>query len=231
MVTPQTAARRSRLSKAESGRVDAPKFLYLTPYSGTERSLANKEYVRAETDERPKRKWFWVSSRAKPFLMDLERQAVIDEAWLNRTGTIVAIVWSGAAPAAEVAKLVFERHEIPYRERRDDQPSSFRKGWFRRRRPHRSNPTSKHIFEKSWSNFEPKKSCCKTRKPRSRRLCSISIISMSERKGRPRFRRAECRTRSLGQIARRGSAVVDKLAVNPSRCASLVIQRDDGPFG
>jgi hypothetical protein len=77
--------------------------------------LANKEYVRAETDERPKRKWFWVSSRAKPFLMDLERQAVIDEAWLNRTGTIVAIVWSGAAPAAEVAKLVFERHEIPYR--------------------------------------------------------------------------------------------------------------------
>jgi hypothetical protein len=72
-------------------------------------------------------------SRAKPLLMDLERQTAIDEAWLNRTGTIVAIVWSGAARAAEVARLVFERNEIQYRARRDDKPSSFRKegSWFR----------------------------------------------------------------------------------------------------
>jgi hypothetical protein len=34
-------------------------------------------------------------SRAKPLLMDLEQRTAIKEAWLNRAGTIVAIVWSG----------------------------------------------------------------------------------------------------------------------------------------
>src|SRR6516225_386242 len=33
-------------------------------------------------------------SRAKPLLIDLEQQTAIEEAWLNRAGTIVAIVWS-----------------------------------------------------------------------------------------------------------------------------------------
>jgi hypothetical protein len=72
-------------------------------------------------------------SRAKPLLMDLERQAAIDEAWLNRAGTIVAIVWSGPACTAEVAKPVFERHEVHYGELRDNKPGSFRKegNWFR----------------------------------------------------------------------------------------------------
>src|SRR5215468_2521587 len=71
-------------------------------------------------------------SRAKPFLIDLERQAAIEEAWLNRAGTIVAIVWPGPAQTAEAAKPIFERHEIWYRERRDDRPTSFQKegNWF-----------------------------------------------------------------------------------------------------
>jgi hypothetical protein len=59
-------------------------------------------------------------SRAKPLLMDLEQRTAIKEAWLNRAGTIVVIVWSGPARTDEVAKPVFERHEIPYTERRDD---------------------------------------------------------------------------------------------------------------
>jgi hypothetical protein len=72
-------------------------------------------------------------SRAKPLLMDLEQQSTIREAWLSRAGTIVAIVWSGPARTAEVATPVFERHEVQYKERRDDKPSSFRKkgSWFR----------------------------------------------------------------------------------------------------
>jgi hypothetical protein len=74
-------------------------------------------------------------SRAKPLLMDLEQRTAIKEAWLNRTGTIVAIVWSGLARTEEVAKLVFERHEIQYTERRDDMQTngSFRaeRGWLR----------------------------------------------------------------------------------------------------
>jgi hypothetical protein len=43
-------------------------------------------------------------SRAKPLLMDLEQRTAIKEAWLNRAGTIVAIVWSGPARTEEVAK-------------------------------------------------------------------------------------------------------------------------------
>ena len=74
-------------------------------------------------------------SRAKPLLMDLEQRTAIKEAWLNRAGTIVATVWSGPARTEEVAKPVFERHEIPYTERRDDKQTaeSFRsKGrWLR----------------------------------------------------------------------------------------------------
>jgi hypothetical protein len=63
-------------------------------------------------------------SRAKPLLMDLEQRTAIKEAWLNRAGTIVAIVWSGPARTEEVAKPVFERHEIPYTERRDDKQTT-----------------------------------------------------------------------------------------------------------
>jgi len=72
-------------------------------------------------------------SRAKPLLMDLEQRSAIKEAWLNRAGTIVAIVWSGAARSGEVAIAVFERHEIQYRERRGDRETSFRidGSWFR----------------------------------------------------------------------------------------------------
>jgi hypothetical protein len=58
-------------------------------------------------------------SRAKPLLVDLERQAQIREAWLNRTGTIVAIVWRGPARMEEVGRPVFERHEVQYVEVRD----------------------------------------------------------------------------------------------------------------
>ena len=72
-------------------------------------------------------------SRAKPLLIDLEQQTAIEEAWLNRAGTIVAIVWSGPIRTAEVAKPVFEKHEVQYKERRDDRPTSFRRegSWFR----------------------------------------------------------------------------------------------------
>jgi len=66
-------------------------------------------------------------SRGKPLLMDLERQFAIEEAWLNRAGTIVAIVWSEAAQTAEVAKPIFKKREVRYKERRDDRPISFQK--------------------------------------------------------------------------------------------------------
>ena len=74
-------------------------------------------------------------SRAKPLLTDLERQSAIKEAWLNRTGTIVAIVWRGPARTDEVIRPVFERHEVQYTERPADKQigESFRieGSWFR----------------------------------------------------------------------------------------------------
>jgi hypothetical protein len=72
-------------------------------------------------------------SRAKPLLIDLERQAAIEEAWMNRAGTIVAIVWAGPPHGPEVAKSVFERHEVECKERPHDKPASFREkgSWFR----------------------------------------------------------------------------------------------------
>jgi hypothetical protein len=63
-------------------------------------------------------------SRAKPLVVDLEQQPSIKEAWLDRTGTIVAIVWRGPACMEEVGKPVFERHEVQYAERRHDKQTA-----------------------------------------------------------------------------------------------------------
>ena len=75
----------------------------------------------------------FVRSQSRKHSRELEEQSTIKEAWLNPAGTIVAIVWSEPAYTAEVAKAIFERHEIQYRERRDDRPTSFQKeaSWFR----------------------------------------------------------------------------------------------------
>ena len=42
-------------------------------------------------------------------------------------------MWSGPIRTAEVAKPIFEKHEVQYKERRDDKPTSFRRegSWFR----------------------------------------------------------------------------------------------------
>jgi hypothetical protein len=73
-------------------------------------------------------------SRSKPLLLELEHQSAIKEAWLNRTGTIVAIVWRGPERTAEVAKPVFETYQIECIERINDHETadSFRTegSWF-----------------------------------------------------------------------------------------------------
>src|SRR5207253_1991275 len=40
-------------------------------------------------------------SAAKPLLLDLERNAVVSGAWLNRAGTILAVVWSEESTARQ----------------------------------------------------------------------------------------------------------------------------------
>ena len=74
-------------------------------------------------------------SRAKPLLTDLERQTPIKEAWLNRMGTILAIVWRGPALMEKVIRPVFKRHEVQYAERpadkQIDESLRIEGSWFR----------------------------------------------------------------------------------------------------
>src|SRR5438105_11958466 len=44
-------------------------------------------------------------SAAKPLLLELEHRTNVNEAWLNRAGTVIAIVWKENAPRKR-AKIV-----------------------------------------------------------------------------------------------------------------------------
>ena len=46
-------------------------------------------------------------SAAKPILLELERDPHVSEAWLNRAGTIIAVIWKGTPPRKR-AKLIHE---------------------------------------------------------------------------------------------------------------------------
>jgi len=50
-------------------------------------------------------------SRSKPILLDLEKEPTIKEAWLNRPGTIVAIVWNDdVEPNVKALPTIFKKH-------------------------------------------------------------------------------------------------------------------------
>jgi hypothetical protein len=79
-------------------------------------------------------------SAAKPVLQALEKKTAVKEAWLDHSGTMLAIVWqkeaTGESRAAEIRAVADDRgialHEIAG-ERRDNALTSFgsRKGWYR----------------------------------------------------------------------------------------------------
>ena len=76
-------------------------------------------------------------SAAKPILLDLERQAGVFEAWLNRAGTIIAVIWgpsSDAETRCNVAAGLKEDHATEMEEGapRDDALKDFLsgKGWY-----------------------------------------------------------------------------------------------------
>src|SRR5206468_7071622 len=77
-------------------------------------------------------------SAAKPILLDLERQSGVFEAWLNRAGTIIAVIWgpgSDAETRRNVAAELKEDHAIEMEEGapRDASLKDFLsgKGWYR----------------------------------------------------------------------------------------------------
>src|SRR2546427_4662804 len=76
-------------------------------------------------------------SAAKPILLDLERQPGVLEAWLNRAGTIISVVWkpeSDAETRRNVAAELKEDHATELEgESRDNAVKNFLsgKGWYR----------------------------------------------------------------------------------------------------
>jgi len=53
-------------------------------------------------------------SRAKPVLIEMEKNPAIKEAWLNRAGTVYAIVWRNDEQTRKAAKPVFDKYEIEF---------------------------------------------------------------------------------------------------------------------
>jgi copper chaperone CopZ len=76
-------------------------------------------------------------SASKPILLDLERQAGVLEAWLNRAGTIIAVVWksdSNSETRRNVAAELKEDHAVEMQAKsRDEAVKDFLsgKGWYR----------------------------------------------------------------------------------------------------
>lgn len=54
-------------------------------------------------------------SRSKPAMIEIEKEEAIKEVWLNRAGTIFAIVWTDSDKTDEIAKPIFEKFQIDYR--------------------------------------------------------------------------------------------------------------------
>ena len=76
-------------------------------------------------------------SASKPILLDLEQQPGVLEAWLNRAGTRIAVVWKPESDASTRRKVVAELkedHAIELDEKpRDEAVNDFLsgKGWYR----------------------------------------------------------------------------------------------------
>ena len=76
-------------------------------------------------------------SRAKPALLELEKNPAVKEAWLNRPGTVIAIVWKDKAKTDDVVKPIFDNNNISFTELKESEiapyKQTFRKAnlWYR----------------------------------------------------------------------------------------------------
>ena len=55
-------------------------------------------------------------SRAKPALLEMERNPAVKEAWLNREGTVYAVVWANKPQTEKAVKPVFKKYSIEFKE-------------------------------------------------------------------------------------------------------------------
>ena len=76
-------------------------------------------------------------SRAKPALLALEKNPAVKEAWLNRPGTVIAIVWKDKSETETVAKPIFEENNIEFTELNEKDAKEYHKtfpkenAWYR----------------------------------------------------------------------------------------------------
>ncbi len=66
-------------------------------------------------------------SRSKPALLALEKNPAVKEAWLNRPGTVIAIVWKDKDQTEKVAKPVFEENNISFTKMKEKEAAPFQK--------------------------------------------------------------------------------------------------------
>lgn len=67
-------------------------------------------------------------SRSKPALVELEKNPAVKEAWLNRPGTVIAIVWKDK-PQTEIAKPIFDQNAIAYTELTEKEAISYKQSF------------------------------------------------------------------------------------------------------
>ena len=79
-------------------------------------------------------------SASKPLLLELEHSEVVSEAWLNRAGTVMAVVWSGQSKPrqrAKALKTILKERDITVTELAGEQKQQVMKdflsgtGWYR----------------------------------------------------------------------------------------------------
>jgi hypothetical protein len=66
-------------------------------------------------------------SRSKPVLLELEKNPAIKEAWLNRQGTVIAIVWKDKVYTETVATPIFKENSISFTALNDNDAASYRR--------------------------------------------------------------------------------------------------------
>jgi len=76
-------------------------------------------------------------SRSKPALLELEKNPSVKEAWLNREGTILAIVWKNKDETETVAKPIFNENNIDFTELSEKDAVSYKENFRKENRWYR----------------------------------------------------------------------------------------------
>jgi copper chaperone CopZ len=104
----------------------------------------------------PAAPWIGCGSASKPILLDLEKQPGVSEAWLNRAGTIIAVVWKPDSDSETRRKIAADLKEDRGGEiegkARDGAVKDFLsgKGWYRGAQVDRLSEEEASIIAARW---------------------------------------------------------------------------------